>query len=298
LKGQDFTKERPLVGLIGANIMKSLSPALIEDAFDAIGARGHYHLMDLDLLPGRRLEDVFAAVKAAGFVGINITRPVKEAIMPLLDDVTPEAREIGAVNTVLFRKDGHATGYNTDRTGFRRNLENRLGRDSVAGKPVVLIGAGGAGRAVSFALLDLGASTILLFDSDNARADRLVADLTAQRGADRAKVVRDLNHAIASAAGIVNATPVGMIGIPGNPAPGVQFKASQFAADVIYTPLETEFIMAAKRNGAETVTGDGMLLYQAVEVFELFTGVRPDADRMLAVLKRALAEREAVPLPA
>lgn len=287
-----------LVGLIGANIMKSLSPALIEDAFNAIGIKGHYHLMDLDLLPGRRLADVFAGAKATGFRGLNITRPVKEAIIPLLDEMTPEASQIGAVNTVLFRKDGHATGYNTDRIGFRTSFEKRFGGECIAGKPVVLIGAGGAGRAVSFALFDLGASNILVFDSDKARATRLVADLLAHAGPKRAEVSGDLNQAITSAAGAVNATPIGMIGLPGNPAPNAPLKPSQFAADVIYTPLETEFIKAAKRVGARTLSGDGMLLYQAVEAFEIFTGVRPDAERMLTVLKRALAAREAVPLSA
>src|SRR5262245_41026922 len=136
---------RVLLGLIGANIQGSLSPALHEDACAAVGLVGHYHLMDLDLLPGRRLDDLIAAARAAGFAGVNVTYPCKEAVIPLLDAVTDEAREIGAVNTVTFDRDGRATGHNTDRIGFRESFAETFG--GLAGKPVVLVGAGGAGRA-------------------------------------------------------------------------------------------------------------------------------------------------------
>src|SRR5439155_17443832 len=151
---------RSLVGLIGANIMSSLSPALHEDAFAAAGIRGHYHLMDLDRLPGRRLGDLVAAVKAAGFDGVNVTFPCKQAVMPLLDEISADAQQIGAVNSVTIANDGRTVGYNTDRIGFKRNFEEGLGRACVEGKTAVLVGAGGAGRAVAFALMDLGAATV------------------------------------------------------------------------------------------------------------------------------------------
>ena len=150
---------RSLVGLIGANIMSSLSPALQEDAFAAAGIRGTYHLMDLDRLPGRRLEHLMAAVKAAGFDGINVTFPCKTAVLPLLEEVSADARQIGAVNCVTIANDGRTVGYNTDRIGFRRNFEDGLGRACIEGK-AVLVGAGGAGRAVAFALMDLGAARV------------------------------------------------------------------------------------------------------------------------------------------
>ena len=144
-----------LVGLIGANIQKSLSPALFEDSCVAHGIVGHYHLMDLDRLPGRCLTDLLAGARALGFVGLNVTFPCKEAVLPLLDDVSAEAREIGAVNTVVIGVDGRTTAYNTDRTGFRRSVEETLGRDSITGQTAVLVGAGGAGRAAALSLIHI-----------------------------------------------------------------------------------------------------------------------------------------------
>jgi len=282
--------ERRLVGLIGANIMKSLSPPLIEDAFAAAGIRGHYHLMDLDRLPGRRLADLFEGAKATGFIGLNITRPCKEEVIPLLDEVSPEAREIGAVNTVRISPDGRTTGFNTDRIGFRTSVEERFGRNAVAGRPVVLVGAGGAGRAVAFAMLDLAVDPLLVFDVERKKAERLVADLL-RAGKGRAQVAETLERAIPDAAGVINATPIGMAGIAGNPVPAGLVTGAHFAADVIYSPLETEFIKAARRAGARTMSGDGMLLHQGVEAFRLFTGITPDVSRMRAVLKEAFAAR-------
>ncbi len=177
-----MSARRSLVGLIGANIMGSLSPALHEDAFAAAGIHGYYHLMDLDRLPGRRLEDLLGAVKAAGFDGVNVTFPCKQAVMPLLDEMSPDAQQIGAVNSVTIAASGRTTGYNTDRSGFRGNFEEGLGRGCVEGKTAVLVGAGGAGRAVAFALMDLGAATVLVHDTDMGRATSLVADLAAAQG--------------------------------------------------------------------------------------------------------------------
>jgi len=283
---------RTLVGLIGANIMGSLSPALHEDAFAAAGIRGHYHLMDLDRLPERRLEDLLAAVKTAGFAGVNVTFPCKQTVMPLLDEVSVEARQIGAVNTVTITPQGHTAGHNTDRGGFRRNLEEILGPASVEGKTAVLIGAGGAGRAVAFALMDLGAATVVIHDTDPRQVTSLIDDLARHKGAPRARAARSLSEEIASADGVVNATPIGMTGFPGNPVPVEVLKAQHWVADVIYTPAETELIKAAKARGARTLTGGGMCVHQAVEAFHLFTGLGADVQRMHRTFARALAERD------
>ena len=150
-----MSDRKVLVGLIGANIMKSLSPALHVDAFAAAGIDGYYHLMDVDHLPGRRLPQLLDAVKTAGFAGTNVTFPFKQDVLALLDEVDREAAQIGAVNTVTIAPDGRTTGYNTDRRGFRRSFEEGLGRARAEAATVVLIGAGGAGRAVAFALMDL-----------------------------------------------------------------------------------------------------------------------------------------------
>lgn len=277
---------RVLVGLIGANIQKSLSPALHEDAFVSAGMRGHYHLMDLDRLPGRRLEDLLDAARTAGFAGLNITYPCKEAVLPLLDELSDEARQIGAVNTVTFDRDGRTKGYNTDRIGFRRGFEEALGR--IDGQTVLLVGAGGAGRAVAFALLDLGAEYVLAYDTAPERARALAKAL----GEHRCRVEADPAAALARAAGVVNATPVGMSGYPGNPVPMHAVEERHWVADVIYTPLETELIEAARAKGARVVGGAGMCIFQAVESFRLFSGLPPDVARMHRIFSAAVAIRE------
>ncbi len=282
-----------LVGLIGANIMKSLSPALHEDAFAAAGMRGHYHLMDLDRLPGRKLEDLLQAVTQAGFAGVNITFPCKQAVIPLLDEISAEARQIGAVNTVTISESGRTTGHNTDRTGFQRSFEEVLGRNRVEGQTTVLVGAGGAGRAVASALMDLDASSVIIHDTDKVRASALVADLIMLFGAARCHLADDLTDAIAGAAGLVNATPVGMYGFPGNPIEPSAITAKHWVADIIYSPIETELIKAARQRGAAVLTGGGMCVHQAAETFRLFARRPPDVARMHRTFETALARRDA-----
>lgn len=277
---------RMLVGLIGANIGQSLSPALHEDAFAAIGMVGHYHLMDVDTLPGRRLEDLLAAARTAGFAGVNVTFPFKEAVIPLLDEVATEAAEIGAVNTVVIDRAGRTTGHNTDRSGFRAAFIEAFGADAVRGRTVLQLGAGGAGRAVAFALRDLGVSRLRLYDRDTTRARNLCADL----GRD-CEVLEAPEPAAPSVAGIVNATPIGMTGHPGLPTTADVVQPHQLVADVIYTPLETDFVVAAKARGARTMGGAGMCVHQAVRAFELFSGQSADIERMHRTFLAAAARR-------
>ena len=281
-----------LTGLIGANILKSLAPALHIDAFAAAGITGHYHLMDVDHLPGRTLKDLLDAARTAGFLGVNITFPFKQTIMPLLDALSPGAWQTGAVNTVTIAKDGRATGHNTDRGGFRLNFEHGLGRASAADKTAVLIGAGGAGSAVAFALMDLGLKTLIVHDTDPARAAALAAGVTLHCGAERCRVAGRLEEDIAAADGIANATPIGMTGFPGNPVPMAAVRAGHWVADVIYSPMETALIRAAAAKGARTLTGGGMCVHQGVEAFRLFTGIDPDVERMHATFAAALAARD------
>jgi shikimate dehydrogenase len=281
-----------LIGLIGANIMKSLAPALHIDAFSAAGITGHYHLMDVDQLPGRRLADLLNAVKTAGFVGVNITFPFKQEVIPLLDELSPEARQTGAVNTVTIARDGRTVGYNTDRSGFRLNFEDGLGRASAEGKTAVLVGAGGAGCAVAFALMDLGLSSLVVHDSNPERAVALCADVNKHFGDRSRHVSGRLEDEIAAADGVVNATPIGMSGFPGNPVPVDALRARHWVADVIYSPIETELISAAATIGARVLTGGGMCVYQAVDAFRLFTGIAPDVARMHRVFATTLAARD------
>jgi shikimate dehydrogenase len=282
-----------LLGLIGANIMGSLSPALFADAFAAAGIDGFYHLMDVDQLSGRRLPQLLDAIKTAGFAGTNVTYPFKQKILALLDTVDPEAAQIGAINTVAFAPDGRTTGYNFDRRGWRHSFEESFGQDSARGATAVLIGAGGAGHAVAFALMDLGVALLVVHDRDGEQAKALCAYLAKYFGAARCRVAQDLEREIAAADGVVNATQVGMRGFPGNPVPVSALKPSHWAADVIYTPVDTEFIKAAAATGARTMSGSGMCVHQAVEAFRLFTGITPDIARLHRAFDAAYKAREA-----
>ena len=285
-------QERMLVGLIGANIQKSLSPALFEDACAAAGIHGHYHLMDMDRLPGRSLEQLLHAARTAGFKGVNVTYPCKETVIPLLDELSPEARQIGAVNTVSIGADGRTTGYNTDRIGFRRAFAEQLGAERVRGKAAVLVGAGGAGRAVAFALFDLGLRTLLVNDKNPEQAQSLVRTLVGAFGTDCARLETGTAAALAEVGGVVNATPVGMLGFPGNPFPLDAIAATHWVADVIYTPLETTLIKPARARHASVMGGAGMCVHQAAETFKLFTGLTADVGRMQRVFVEAAAVRE------
>jgi shikimate dehydrogenase len=292
MSGSSGMASRMLIGLIGANISKSLSPALHEDAFAAAGIVGHYHLMDVSVLRDRRLEDLLSAARAVGFAGLNITHPFKEAVMQLLDEVEPNAARIGAVNTVVFDMAGRTKGYNTDCSGFRRAFAEAFGEDAVKAKPVLQLGAGGAGRAVAFAFMELGVGMLEIFDSDTRRAEGLCADLQRYFGAGRHELVADAASAAATATGIVNATPVGMAGYPGVPLPLHLIQRRHFVADVIYTPIDTEFVKAARRIGCRAMNGGGMCVHQAADAFRHFSGLSPDIGRMKRTFDAACARRE------
>jgi shikimate dehydrogenase len=284
--------QQALIGLIGANIMKSLTPAMQIDAFAAMGVVGHYHLMDVDRLPGRTLPALLDAVRTAGFMGVNVTFPFKQAIISLLDALSPEARQIGAVNTVVIDAGGRTTGHNTDRSGFRLSFEKHLGRAAAEDRSAVLVGAGGAGSAVAFALMDLGLGRLSVHDQDPAKAEALVSQILTHFGAGRARVSTSLLDDIAGADGVANATPIGMSGFPGNPVPVEALRPVLWVSDVIYSPMETALIRAATNVGCRTLMGGGMCVYQAVDAFRLFTGHAPDVARMERTFTAALAERD------
>jgi shikimate dehydrogenase len=288
-----MSKRRMLVGLIGVNIQGSMSPALFADAFAAAGIDGYYHLLDADRLADPQLPQLLSAVKTAGFVGVNVTYPFKQDIIPLLDAVDPEAAQVGAVNTVSIAPDGRTTGYNFDRRGWRNSFLEILGPDSAKGKTVVQIGAGGAGRAVAFALMDLGVAGVIIHDLDAARAHALNVELSSHYGASRCRIAGSLEQDIVGAEGIVNATQVGMRGFPGCPVPVAAIKARHWVADVIYTPMQTAFLSAAVGEGARVLNGGGMCVHQAVAAFQCLTGVTPDVARLHRTFAAAVAARDA-----
>lgn len=268
-----------LAGLIGAGIQASRTPALHEHEGDAQGIRYLYRLLDLDALKldSNALPDLVRAAEVGGFTGLNITFPCKQAVIPLLDELSDEARSIGAVNTVVFR-DGKRIGYNTDCLGFGEGF--RRGLSDVARGKVVQMGAGGAGAAVAQALLAEGVQQLTIFEVDPTKAQELVSNLNAHFGANRAVVGTDLAATVAVADGLVNTTPVGMAKLPGMPLPAELLHPKLWVAEIIYFPLETELLKTARQMGCRTLDGSNMAVFQAVKAFELFSGSPANAERM------------------
>jgi shikimate dehydrogenase len=269
-----------LAGLIGAGIQASRTPALHEHEGDAQGLRYLYQLIDLDQLrlDSTALPDLLQAAERMNYTGLNITFPCKQAVIPLLDELSPEARGIGAVNTVVL-KDGKRVGHNTDCLGFAEGF--RRGLTDAARERVVQMGAGGAGAAVAHALLSEGVRQLTIFDVDRERAESLANNLNQHFGASRAQAGADLPRALAQADGLVNTTPMGMAKLPGSPVPAGLLRREIWVAEIVYFPLETELLRDARNLGCRTLDGGNMAVFQAVKAFELFSGVVPDAQRML-----------------
>lgn len=281
------------VGLIGGGIMKSRSPAIHMAEGEALGLDVNYHLFDLDLDPRGHaaLPKVLEEVQAQGFAGVNVTYPFKQEVMALLDELSPDARALKAVNTVVL-KNGRRIGYNTDWTGFGENLKRGL--PDVRMDSVLQLGAGGAGSAITYALLKLGVKQIFLSDLDSERAERLVQTMAEAFGPGRVTICDNLAQAAAQIDGLVNATPVGMLKHPGTPLPASLLRPQMWVADVVYVPLETELLKSARAIGCKTLDGGGMAVLQAAEAFRLFTGVTPNIERMLSKFNQSLLSGEVV----
>ncbi|MFF4029336.1 shikimate dehydrogenase [Streptomyces sviceus] len=278
-----MAKDSFLVGLIGAGIGPSLSPALHEREADRQGLRLVYRLIDIDVL-GVRPEAVGELVRAArdlGFDGLNITHPCKQLVIGHLDALAPQAEALGAVNTVVF-EDGRLTGHNTDVTGFAASFARGL--PDVPLERVVQLGAGGAGAAVAHAMLTLGAGRVTVVDALADRAADLATALNRHFGEGRAAAAGPdrLAPLLADADGLVHATPTGMAAHPGLPLPAELLHPGLWVAEVVYRPLETELLRTARALGCATLDGGGMAVFQAADAFRLFTGREPDAARMLA----------------
>ena len=267
-----------LVGLIGAGIQRSLTPAMQEEEARHHGLRLHYQRIDLDLTPGsvEQLPALVTAARIMGFAGLNITYPCKQAVVPLLDELSPQAEAMGAVNTVVVRQ-GRLVGHNTDGSGWAWGFRRALpGADLGC---VVLLGAGGAGSAIAHAVLALGAQRLRIVDTEPARAEALAAALQPRHGVE-VRAQADIGQAMAGATGLIHATPTGMAKLPGLPLPPALLRSSLWVSEVVYFPIETELLLAARRAGCATVDGGTMAVGQAVGAFELFTGRPADAARM------------------
>jgi shikimate dehydrogenase len=269
--------------LIGSGIGPSLSPALHEREADQLGLRYLYRKLDLDALglPAESVGEILAAAQLAGYDGLNITHPCKQLALPYLDELSPDAAQLNAVNTVVLTG-GRAVGHNTDWSGFARAFD--WGLPGAALDHVVLMGAGGAGSAVAHALLSLGAERLDIVDVDAHRAAELAESLCGRFGAGRARGsgASGIAAALAEADGLVHATPTGMAAHPGLPLPAELLDPRLWVADIVYRPLETALVRTARELGCRVLDGGGMAVFQAVDSFRLFTGIDPDAGRMLA----------------
>lgn len=283
-------------GLIGTGIGASLSPALHE-------AEGRHHDLDLSYRlfdaghPGTPadLARLLTAAEAAGFAGLNVTHPFKQHVVGLLDHLSPHATAIGAVNTVVFR-DGARHGHNTDAHGFAEAFRREL--PGARTGHVVQLGAGGAGAACAYAQLHADVGRLTVIDPDAGRRRALEAAFAGRFGTDRLTVAGPdgLPGLLATATGLVNASPVGMHAHPGSPLPVELLHPGLWVLDIVYSPAETPLLRAARDRGLTAINGTAMCVFQAAAAFELFTGRIPDTARMLRHLGRLLADRAPLPL--
>jgi shikimate dehydrogenase len=275
-------------GLIGRGIGSSRSPRIHEAEAAALGTSMNYRLIDFTALEldDAELAQIVRKHNDLGHTGSNVTFPFKQAVMSSCDTLSDAATILGAVNTLVFR-DGRVRGENTDWVGFTWLIEREIG--SVAANRIAQVGAGGAGSATAFALARLGASEVALHDPSPGRAKALAARLTPHFPDCRFTVWSDAAGAIAASHGVVNATPVGMASVPGLPFDPALLEPGQWLADIIYFPLETNLLGAARRSGHKVANGVSMVVGQAAEAFRLMTGLEPDRERMLARLDAEIA---------
>jgi shikimate dehydrogenase len=272
-----------LIGLVGEGIQRSHAPLLHQAEADRQGIRLHYTTIDSAErgLAAGDLADLLRWARTLGYRGLNVTHPFKQEVVRHLDELSDDARVLGAVNTIVF--DGDASrGYNTDAPGFARSFARDF--SDAPRDRVVQLGAGGAGCAVAHALLALGAGALTVVDLDLAKSTRLAEVLAAEFGEDRVTAGKpaELTATLAEADGVVNTTPVGMAHHPGSPIPEADLRKDMWVADIVYRPVDTALLRAARAVGAPTLHGGGMNAYQAAVAFELFPGRVADGEAMRA----------------
>jgi shikimate dehydrogenase len=276
----DATSKIIRAALVGSGIQASLTPDMHMAEARQQGFAYQYDLLDLAVLGGgvELLAPLLDRAEADGLIGLNITHPCKQAVIPLLDVLSDDAATLGAVNTVVLRS-GKRFGHNTDWWGFAKAFRLRL-PDADLGH-VVQLGAGGAGAATVYAILMLGAEAVTVFDPDTGRAASLVAAMRQAFPKTRISSHDDLAFAMAGATGVIHATPTGMVNYPGLPLDPGLLDAGQWVAEIVYFPLETALVVEARRRGCRVIDGGGMAVFQAVGAFRLFTDREPEAERMM-----------------
>ncbi len=280
-----------LLGLIGDNIAASRSPLLHRLA----GAQNGIDVRYDRLVPpatGETFAAVFARAMAGGYRGVNVTYPYKERVTALIGIDDPGVVAMGAVNTVIFGPEG-PKGFNTDHSGFMAAY-GRVQGAAPAG-PVLMIGAGGVGRAVAFGLARLGCTDLRLVDRDAAKALALATALAPVAPALRVTLHEDAGAAAQGAAGLVNCTPLGMVGYPGTPLPRAAMAGADWAFDAVYTPADTQFLTDAADAGLAIISGWELFFYQGVHAWGHFAGHLTDRPLDEDALRRDLLDPRAVP---
>ena len=268
------------LGLIGDNIAASKAPLLHRLAGAQNGVVVQYdRLVPKEL--GADFDSVFGKCPENGYRGINVTYPYKERAAARVSVDDPLVRAIGAVNTVLF-EDGGPKGFNTDYTGFIAAYRAVMG-DATPGV-ACLIGTGGVGRALAFGLVALGAAEIRLVDRDAAKADALAEELRAIEGGPVMVVCAGAEEGAAGASGVLNGTPVGMVGYGGTPLPCEAMAGAEWAFDAVYTPMDTEFLKDAEASGLAVISGYELFFHQGVDAWKIFSGLSLDGPRLRAAL--------------
>jgi shikimate dehydrogenase len=265
-----------LAGLVGAGIQHS---SMHMDEGQSLGLQISYEVLDLDLMAGGAagLASVLDHAEQRGFTGLNVTYPSKQAVIPLLHELSPEAQALHSVNTVLFRG-GRRIGHNTDWWGFAESFRREM--SDVNPRRAVLVGAGGAGAAVGYAMLKSGTQELSVHDMDRSRAVALAERMSALFADRKVTVCDDVAAALAAADGLVHATPTGMQKYPGIPVPAESLRPPLWVAEIVYVPLLTELLRTARQHGCRTLDGDGMAVFQGAMAFKLFFGMNPDVARM------------------
>ena len=271
-----------LLGLIGDNIAASRAPALHRVAGRLCGLDVRYDLLVPKAL-SRDFDGVFDYARNEGYRGLNITYPYKERVCRRVAVEDRHIRAIAACNTVLFEKTGPA-GANTDYTGF---VLAYRGTFAIALPGIVaMAGCGGAGKAIGFALAQLGARSLRLFDSDPLKSRGLRDALLAAHPQFDVAVAGTIEEASEGADGLVNATPAGMVGLGGNAFPESTLRGARWAFDAVYTPLDTTFLTSARGAGLSTMSGFELYFYQGVDAFRLFTQIDVDPATLRAALSQ------------
>lgn len=273
--------------IIGHPLGHTLSPLMHNTAFQELGLPYYYEAEDV---PPDGLAEVVGRFRAEGVVGLSVTIPHKEAILPFLDEVDEEVERLGAANTVVL-VEGRFVGTNTDGIGFMRSLKEDGGYDP-EGRSAVVLGAGGAARAVAAHLALSGADSVVIANRTLSRAERLATDLARAVGRQCFEPLpleaTATAEAIRQADCLINATSVGMAGDRRLPVPAALIEPHLVVYDIVYRPLVTPLLEAALARGASIINGLGMLVYQGAEAFRRWTGQEMPIDIVRSTLEAAL----------